>query len=77
MAMDTSLFSSLNKAIEEGIFVVEDYALIDVGFGRIECQNGVISDVYHVLSLSVSLLSIAQLTQIGKKVENSNSIDLL
>jgi hypothetical protein len=59
----------LSKATKEEIFVVDDYALIVVGCGNIECQTRVIIDVYHEPSLSVNLLSVLQLIQTGKKVE--------
>jgi len=62
MAKDASLFSPLSKATKEEIFVVDDYALTLVDCGRIECHNGVITDVYHVPSLSANSLSVPQLT---------------
>ena len=48
---------------------MDDYPLIVVGCGKIECKNGVIIDVHHVSSLSANLFSETQLTQIGKRVE--------
>lgn len=60
IAKDACLFSSLNKTTKEEIFVVDGYSLTIIGCGRIECQNGVITSVYHVPSLSVNLMFIAQ-----------------
>ena len=58
--MDTNsfLFSSLNKAIEKKIFVDGDYALIVSNCGKIQCQNDVIIDVYHVPGFSENLLLV-------------------
>jgi hypothetical protein len=69
MVKDDSLFSSLKEDTKKEIIVSNDYALIIASHGKIECQNGVITDVYHVPSLIVNLLAIPQLTQTYKKVE--------
>lgn len=66
-----TISSSLKEAIENQIFIVDDYTLIDVSCGKIECSNSVIIDVYHVPSLSVNLLPMPHLTQTSKKVEFS------
>lgn len=42
MTKDASLFSSLNKEMEEEIFVIDDYALTIASCDKIECQNSVI-----------------------------------
>jgi hypothetical protein len=69
MAKDDSLFSSLNKDMEDNIFVVSDYMLTIASSGSIDCENGVISNVYLVPQLSANLLHVPQITHIGKKVE--------
>jgi len=48
MAKDASLFTSLSKAKEENIFVVDDYALTIEGCGKDNCKNGVMTNIYHV-----------------------------
>ena len=57
-----SLFSSLSQSIEHNIYVDDDYSLIIVGRGDVECRHGWISNVYHVPSLSMNLFLVAQLT---------------
>jgi hypothetical protein len=69
MAMHVSLFSCLSEAEQENIFVSYDYALIVINSGRVDCENGMIIDVYHVPHLGEIFLSVPQLTKIGKKVE--------
>jgi hypothetical protein len=48
MAKDAS------KEKEENIFVAYDYALNIFGSGIIECEHGVIIDVYHVPQPSIN-----------------------
>ena len=62
MEKDVSSFSSLSGALEKNIYAPDDYTLIIVGTGDVECQHGQISNVYHVPSLSTNLFSVAQLT---------------
>jgi len=58
MAKDASFFISLSKTKEENIFVVDDYAVTIEGCGEVYCNNGVITDVYHVRRVSANLLSV-------------------
>jgi hypothetical protein len=69
MAKYASIFSSPSKDIENKIFVVDYYALTIFCCGKIECQNCVIIDVYHVPIMSAILFYIPQLTQNGKMLE--------
>jgi hypothetical protein len=69
MAKDASLFSFLSEATKKKIFLADYYALIVIGCGDIKCQNGVITNVYRVPSLSSNSLYISQLAQTSKKVE--------
>ena len=69
MDKDASLFSSLSEYEEHNISMDNDYSLTISRFGNVKCQHGVISNVYHVPSLSEKLLSITQLTQIDKSIE--------
>jgi hypothetical protein len=57
-----TLFSSFSSTIEEEMFVAYDCSIIVSSSNRIECQNGVITDVYHVPSLNVNLFYVPQLT---------------
>ena len=60
------LFFSLN---EDAIFFCSsDCALTIVGYGNIEYKNGVITNVYHVRSLSVILLLVPKLTYTSKNI---------
>ena len=43
-----SLFSSLGEVANRKKIVENDYTLTGSGCGNIECQNGVIINVYHV-----------------------------
>jgi hypothetical protein len=56
MVMDAYLFSSLSKAKEENMFFVDEYTLIVSSSGRVDCENGVITNVCSVLQLSAILL---------------------
>ena len=69
MVKDDSPFSSLTGDIEEKIYVFDDYTLTVVGNGYVECQHGHISDVYHVLSMITTLLSVSQLMKTQNYVE--------
>ena len=69
MAKDRSLLSSFDNVVERNIFVGYDFALNIADHGDINRQRGQIVDVFHVPSLSANLLSVSQLTQIGKIVE--------
>jgi hypothetical protein len=69
MEKDTSLFSSLNMATKNNIFVVDYFSLDVTRYGDIPCRLGWIVNVYHVPSLSESMLRVSQLTQVGKIVE--------
>jgi hypothetical protein len=62
MANNASLFTSMSKAKEENIFVADDYALIFKGCGKVNCKNGLITDVYAVPRFSANILLIPQLT---------------
>ena len=62
MVEDPSLFSSLEFALENTIFLADDFALDITGHGGVICQHGWIVDVFHVPSVSANLLSFSQLT---------------
>ena len=63
MEKDASLFSSLSRSPKDNICVANDYPLIVVGNGDVECQHDHIYGIYHVRSLSSNLLSVTQLTK--------------
>ena len=69
MVKDVSLFSSLSGAPKQNNYVADDYSLKVTRNKDVECQHGRISNIYDVPSLSVNLMSVAQLTQTGKNVE--------
>ena len=53
MAKDAFLFSSLDVAAENNIYVANDFALDIVGCGDIPCGYGWIVEMYHVPSLNM------------------------
>lgn len=63
------MFTSLDFALENKTYVVDDLGLYIIGHGNVAFQWGWIVDVFHVPCLSVNLLSVSQLTQTGKIVE--------
>jgi len=69
MAKDTSPFSSISEANKKKIFVVNYYALIVVIYRNIEFYNGVITNVYHVPSLTINFFVFISTYYTGKKVE--------
>ena len=69
MANDASLFSSLDTTTEKKIYVAYDFALDITSHGDVSYWYGWIIGMFHVLSISLNLLSVSQLTQIGKIVE--------
>lgn len=69
MIRNDSLFSSLDKDIENKIYVDYDFSLDITGHGDIPCWHGRIVNVYHVPRLGENLLLVSQLTQIGNIIE--------
>ena len=59
MAKDASLFSYLNIATKNKIYVANNFALDIANHCDLTYQHGQIVDVYHVLSLIVNLLFIS------------------
>ena len=54
MAQGASLLSSLGKAIEQEIYVIDVFSLHIIGCNDIPCQHRRIHNVYHVLSMSAN-----------------------
>lgn len=69
MDKDASLFSSLDLALENNIYVDDDSVLNIIGHGDVSCQWGQIIDVFHVPYLRENLLLASQLTETGNIVE--------
>jgi hypothetical protein len=68
MVKGASLCSSLSETNEENMSIADDYALTIATSGRVDCNNGLITNVYHVSNInSTNLLSIPHLIQTGKK----------
>ena len=69
MEMKEEYFSSLIPCSRPPILMGGDTLVAVAGEGRVELHNGSFENVLHVPKLSINLLSIYQITQIGKKVE--------
>jgi hypothetical protein len=59
----------IKKETKNEIFEANDYAIIISSYGKTECQNVLIIDVYLVPILSASLLFVYQLNHIFKNAE--------
>jgi hypothetical protein len=69
MDKDASLFTYLDKYVEQKNYVVNYFSLNIVGCGDVPCRHEKIVNVYHALNLSENLLSDSQWKKKGKIVE--------
>ena len=69
MVAKEDVFTSLSSRCGPPILMGDDTPIVVVGEGRVELSNGSFKNVLHVPKLSISLLSVYQITQIGKRVE--------
>ena len=69
MAKYAFLFTRLNKAKENKIYVADVFSLDVVGQGDVDCRHGKIANVYHVPDIGANILFVAQLKQTCNIVE--------
>ena len=69
MAAKEEVFTSLSSCSGPPILMADDTPIEFVGEGRVELPNGSFENVLHVPNISINLLSVYQITQIGKRVE--------
>ena len=62
MVKDASLFSFLDIASENKVYVANDFVFYIIGHGDIAYRHGWIVNVYHVPSLGANLLLVSQST---------------
>jgi hypothetical protein len=78
MTAKEEVFTSLSSCCEPHILMGDDTPIIVAGEGRVELPNTSFENVLHVQKISINLLLVYQITQIGKRVEfTSDSITLL
>jgi hypothetical protein len=78
MADKEEVFSSLSPCSRPPILMGDDTPVDVEGEGRVELHNGNFENVIHVPNLSMNILSIYQITQIGIRFEfTSDSIIVL
>jgi hypothetical protein len=71
-------FIALSSCSGPPILMGDDTPITVVGEGRVEIPNGSFENVLHVPNLSINLLSVYQITQIGKRVKfTSDSVTVL
>jgi hypothetical protein len=69
MEAKDELFTSLSSFSRPPILMGDDTLVAVAGEGRVELPNGSFENVLHATKLSINLLSVYQISQIGKKVE--------
>jgi hypothetical protein len=68
MATKEEVFTSLSSCSGPSILMGYDTPIVVAGEGRVELPNGSFENVLHVPKLYINLLSVYQITQIGKRV---------
>jgi hypothetical protein len=69
MTTTKDVFSYLTASTGPPILMGDDTPVEVTRQGRVELQHGSFDNVFHVPKLSMNLLSIYQITQLGKSVE--------
>jgi hypothetical protein len=78
MEAKEEVFTSLSSCSRLPILMGDDTPVAVAGEGRVELPNGSFENVLHVPNLSINMLLVYHITQIGKKVEfTSDSVSVL
>jgi hypothetical protein len=78
MAAKEEVFASLCSCFGPPILMGDDTPITVAKEERVELPNGIFENVLHVPKLYINLLSVYQITQIGKRVEfTSDSVTVL